>query len=182
MRSAPKWPFPFIFKVVPLSIPLGNLTDYVSLTISIPDPEHLVQGEVLIAPSPLQLWHSILITIMPCLIWMWPAPWHAWHFCGFVPGLDLEPLQVPQVHFLFSSKSFIDNIILLLFRSLLQRSLDLLSRPYLHEKFLLLHFLPLWTSVKKLTRNHPYSDDDLLLLLLFSLETLRWIDWICPPH
>ena len=98
-KSPFRWPFPLNFKFAPSSIPRGMLISSAAFFVYIPVPEQVPQGEVIFWPSPWQELQTVLNIIMPCLKVMVPVPWQVLHFCVFVPGLALDPLQVPHTSF-----------------------------------------------------------------------------------
>ena len=97
-KSPLTWPLPLNRNWAPLSMPLGILNYSFDLMTSTPSPEQWVQGCPMVCPLPLQLPHSVLMTMMPWWKVMKPVPLQVLHFWGFVPGLALEPLQTLQLH------------------------------------------------------------------------------------
>lgn len=101
-RSPFRWPLPLNLSVWSLSIPFGTVIYSLVSLAYIPKPLQLVQGVVIFFPSPWHELQGVLKTIIPCLIVVKPVPWQLPHFCGWVPGFDLFPLQVEHVHFLLN--------------------------------------------------------------------------------
>lgn len=92
----PEFPFFETLRFTPLSTPFGILIVSVTFACVTPFPRHVLHGCLMTVPTPSQFPQTCYIINGPCRIVWNPAPPHAPHFDGFVPGLALLPLHVPH--------------------------------------------------------------------------------------
>ena len=103
-------PCPSSLSWYPSGIPTGIFTVIFRSLFTSPCPLHVLHGEVIVWPVPLQSEHSAICTnaLDPLLLifWTFPEPLHTLHVCIEEPGAAPVPLQTGHLSILGTWISF----------------------------------------------------------------------------